>query len=127
MSALVLHRDQGTYKANNSKKPFCFIKTNKQYLHCIHLLGNTPQVILGSHWPRYPISEFGPGLMWWSIQFDRVVRNESLYICYTLQPWKMSMNLESNFRGYYGGSEPPSQNVFKLCKMLLLIMLITIR
>ena len=45
-------------------------------LNRIHFLGNTPQVILGSQSPSKPISEIGPGSIWWSIHFDQVVRNE---------------------------------------------------
>lgn len=43
---------------------------NKKYL----LLGSTPRVIIGSQTPRNPLSRFGPGFTWLSIQFDRVVR-----------------------------------------------------
>ena len=38
------------------------------------LLGSTPRIILGSRTPHTPLSTSGPGIMWWSIQFDRVVR-----------------------------------------------------
>ena len=38
------------------------------------LLGSTPRVILGSRTPHTPSSTSGPGIIWWSIQFDRVVR-----------------------------------------------------
>ena len=37
-------------------------------------LGSTPRVILGSRTPHTPSSTSGPGIIWWSIQFDRVVR-----------------------------------------------------
>ena len=33
-----------------------------------------PRVILGSRTPHTLLSTSGPGIMWWSIQFDRVVR-----------------------------------------------------
>ena len=37
-----------------------------------------PRVILGSQTPQTPISTSGPGYIWWSIQFDRVVRMKRL-------------------------------------------------
>ena len=40
--------------------------------------GSAPRVILGSQTPQTPISTSGPGYIWWSIQFDRVVRMKRL-------------------------------------------------
>ena len=40
--------------------------------------GSTPRVILGSQTPQTAISTSGPGYIWWSIQFDRVVRIKRL-------------------------------------------------
>ena len=40
--------------------------------------GSTPRVILGRQTPQNPISTSGPGYIWWSIQFDRVVRIKRL-------------------------------------------------
>ncbi|XP_067017043.1 CUB and sushi domain-containing protein 3-like isoform X1 [Acropora muricata] len=37
-------------------------------------LSNTPRVVLGTQWPRYPSSQFGTGFLWLSIQFDRVIK-----------------------------------------------------
>lgn len=47
----------------------------------LYLLGNTPRVIMGTHRPRHPKSEIGPGSKWWSIQFDRVVRIDLIFVC----------------------------------------------
>ena len=44
------------------------------YLFPQLFLGNTPHVILGTRSPISPMSEFGAGLIWWSVHFDRVVR-----------------------------------------------------
>ena len=50
--------------------------------------GSTPRVILGSQTPQTPISTSGLGYIWWSIQFDRVVRIKrlSLAIHFTYIP-----------------------------------------
>ena len=40
--------------------------------------GSTPHVILESQTPQTPISTSGLGYIWWSIQFDRVVRIKRL-------------------------------------------------
>ena len=52
-----------------------FIISSSTYIETQLFLGNTPHVILGTRRPINPISEFGAGLIWWSIHFDRVVRN----------------------------------------------------
>ncbi|XP_044165767.1 uncharacterized protein LOC114963338 isoform X2 [Acropora millepora] len=51
-------------------------------------LSNTPRVVLGTQWPRYPRSQFGTGFMWLSIQFDRVIKKPrtSAYIRLVLLP-----------------------------------------
>ena len=50
--------------------------------------GSTPRVILGSQTPQTPLSTSGPGYIWWSIQFDRVVRIKRLSLAqhFTLIP-----------------------------------------
>ncbi|XP_066022017.1 uncharacterized protein [Pocillopora verrucosa] len=50
-------------------------------------LSNTPHVILGTRRPISPISEFGAGLIWWSIHFDRVIKKprSSAFIRLVLQ------------------------------------------
>ncbi|XP_074622578.1 uncharacterized protein LOC141880862 isoform X5 [Acropora palmata] len=51
-------------------------------------LSNTPRVVLGTRWPRYPSSQLGTGLMRLSIQFDRVIKKPrtSAYIRLVLLP-----------------------------------------
>ncbi|XP_015763752.1 PREDICTED: uncharacterized protein LOC107342772 isoform X3 [Acropora digitifera] len=51
-------------------------------------LSNTPRVVLGTQWPRYPSSQFGTGFMWLSIQFDRVIKKPrtSAYVRLVLRP-----------------------------------------
>ena len=60
--------------------------------------GSTPRVILGSETPQTPISTSGPGYIWWSIQFDRVVRIKrfSLAEHFTLIPLYTSIRLSSS-------------------------------
>ncbi|XP_044165774.1 uncharacterized protein LOC114963363 [Acropora millepora] len=51
-------------------------------------LSNTPRVVLGTRWPRYPSSQLGTGLIRLSIQFDRVIKKPrtSAYIRLVLLP-----------------------------------------
>ena len=60
--------------------------------------GSTPRVILGRQTPQNPISTSGPGYIWWSIQFDRVVRIKrfSLAEHFTLIPLYTSIRLSSS-------------------------------
>ncbi|KAL9987825.1 hypothetical protein ACROYT_G002193 [Oculina patagonica] len=60
---------------------FCFQALDSSGLQsewrCVTILvglSNTPNVILGTQWPIHPISETGPGLIWWRIHFDRVIK-----------------------------------------------------
>lgn len=99
-----LHYHQGVYYRNVTWYPsqyqfgqnlFCFQAVDssglQSSLHCVTILvglSNTPQVILGSQSPKYPLSESGRGLIWWSIQFDRLIKKprSSAYIRLVLQP-----------------------------------------
>lgn len=38
---------------------------------------NTPRVVMGSQSPKNPVSKSGPGFISFSIQFDRVVKNDN--------------------------------------------------
>ncbi|CAH3042520.1 unnamed protein product [Porites lobata] len=83
-------RGQGVYYSNVTwypsqyqvgKQSFCFKAVDSSGLgsqyRCITILvgiSNTPRVILGSRTPHTPLSTSGPGIMWWSIQFDRVIK-----------------------------------------------------
>ncbi|XP_022787102.1 uncharacterized protein LOC111327235 [Stylophora pistillata] len=60
---------------------FCFQALDSDGLQsewrCVTILvglSNTPHVILGTRRPISPMSEIGTGLIWWSIQFDRVIK-----------------------------------------------------
>ena len=64
---------------NNTDKVTTFLShfaNDKQIL--FWPTGSAPRVILGSQTPQTPISTSGPGYIWWSIQFDRVVRMKRL-------------------------------------------------
>ena len=41
------------------------------------MVGSTPRVVWGSQTPKSPPSNSGPGYVWWSIQFNRVVSTVS--------------------------------------------------
>ena len=52
----------------------------KKKLNYFLIVGSTPRVIWGSQTPQSPLSNSGPGYIWWSIQFDRVVSTYSILI-----------------------------------------------
>ena len=60
--------------------------------------GSTPRVILGRQTPKTPLSASGLRYIWWSIQFDRVVRIKrfSLAEHFTLIPLYTSITLSSS-------------------------------
>ncbi|XP_074622497.1 CUB and sushi domain-containing protein 3-like isoform X4 [Acropora palmata] len=74
---------------------FCFkakdSEGSESEWRCITILvglSNTPRIVLGTQWPRYPSSQFGTGFMWLSIQFDRVIKKPrtSAYVRLVLLP-----------------------------------------
>ena len=93
-------------------KPFIydvvFIISSSTYIETQLFLGNTPHVILGTRRPISPISEFGAGLIWWSIHFDRVVRNT---IFFPLEEWPVFKSFIGKFKVkvYYLNITPDSQ------------------
>ena len=82
-----------TDKVSTFLSHFCKWQANS-----IWSTGSTPRVILGSQTPQTPISTSGPGYIWWSIQFDRVVRIKrfSLAEHFTLIPLYTSIRLSSS-------------------------------
>ncbi|CAH3033077.1 unnamed protein product, partial [Pocillopora meandrina] len=65
-------------------------------------LSNTPHVILGTRRPISPISEFGAGLIWWSIHFDRVIKKprSSAFIRLVLQSNGVTVFKVNTLSGY---------------------------
>ncbi|XP_074622654.1 uncharacterized protein LOC141880949 [Acropora palmata] len=66
------------------QQSFCFKAVDSSNLEseyrCITILvgqSNTPRVIIGSRTPTNPISQPGPVSVWFSIQFDRVIKKPS--------------------------------------------------
>ncbi|XP_067017056.1 uncharacterized protein [Acropora muricata] len=66
------------------QQPFCFKAVDSSNLEseyrCITILvgqSNTPRVIIGSRTPTNPISQRGPVSVWFSIQFNRVIKKPS--------------------------------------------------